>query len=177
MRRIYQSDALDRDDDDPFQPGEREGEEKPRAARTLPVRTLSDALLPTRLRHRAISVDVSSPQDVYEAGETVPFTVTMKNAMPFPVSVPTASPLLWTWAVDGHREASHVPETPAQEPSALAFDRGEWKTFRRRWDGMFQVAEAEWTDAGPGEYTIRAGINVGSAPAKGVHDETTVEIR
>ena len=42
---------------------------------------------------------------------------------------------------------------------------------------MFQVAEAEWTDAGPGEYTIRAGINVESASAKGVRDETTVEIR
>ena len=177
MRRIYESDALDRDDDDPFQPGEREAAEKPRAARTLPMRTLSDALFPRRLRHRSISIDVSSPKGVYGTGEPVPFTVTMKNAMPFPVSVPTVSPRLWTWAVDGYREASHVPEIPAQEPSALNFDRGEWKEFRRSWNGMFRVSESEWTEAGPGEYTIHAGINVESASAKGVRDETTVEIR
>ena len=176
MRRIYESDALDRDDEDPFRPGASD-REKPRAARTLPVGTLSETLFPRRLRHRSISVDVSTPRDVYEAGETVPFVVTMKNAMPFPVSVPTVSPVLWTWAVDGHREASHVPEIPAQEPSALEFGRGEWKEFHRNWNGMFQVSESEWTRAGPGEYTIHAGINVESPAESGVRDETTIEIR
>ena len=90
MRRIYESDALDRDDEDPFRPGGSD-REKPRAARTLPVGTLSEALFPKWLQHRSISVDVSTPRDVYEAGETVPFVVTMKNAMPFPVSVPTVT--------------------------------------------------------------------------------------
>jgi len=177
MRRIYDSGALDRDDEDPFRPGTRDDDRTPQAARSLPMKTLSDALAPTWLRHRAISVSVTSPAEAYAVGDPVPFTVEMKNALPVPISVPTRSPRLWSWAVDGYPEGSHVPETPSRDTGVLEFDRGEWKAFGRTWHGLFQVEGAEWVAPDPGEYTISAAINVEAPVESGVHDETTVEIR
>jgi hypothetical protein len=176
MRRIYDSGALARDDEDPFQPGTRNDDRTPQAARSLPMKTLSGALTPTWLRHRAISVSVTTPGEAYAVGDPVPFTVRMKNALPVPISVPTRSARLWSWAVEGHRDASHVPETASQDAGVLEFGRGEWKEFGRTWHGLLQVDGAEWVAPDPGEYTISAAINVAAPAETGVSDETTIEI-
>lgn len=176
MRRIYESSALRRDDDSPFEPNERESDRKPRAARTVPAEALSRTLVPRWLRNRAVSVGVSSPASVYRREEAVPFTVEMKNAMPFPITIPTRSPLRWSWYVDDVREASHVAETPPKEPGALVFDRGERKSFGRNWQQVFRVSESEWEAVPPGEYTIGAALDVDDPTGKGLYDETTVRI-
>lgn len=177
MRRIYESEALHRDDDEAFAPGEKERSVRLQALRSIDSTALSDRLIPTGLRRRAISVDVSTPRTEYPEGEPVPFSVTMKNSLPLPVTVPTASPILWTWTVDGEREASRVPvHEPPAETGQFRFDRGERKEFRKRWDQMFRVSESEWEPAAPGEYTIGAGINVEASDGAALYDETIVRV-
>lgn len=174
MRRIDDSDALDRDDDDPFAPAEREGT-RPRAARSLPVERLTRLLLPAGLRARALRVRIDAPETI-TVGERVPFAVELHNPLPVPVSVETVSPVAWTWAVDGHREATHDPETPPADPGRLVFDRGERKRFTRRWDGQFRVSDTEWEPAGAGTYALSAAINVADPAAVGLRAETTVRV-
>lgn len=177
MRRIYESDALRRDDE-PFTPNERRDRRfKPQAMRWVNSTLLSQYLVPHWIRRRAISISVTTPQTEYPVGASVPFRVTMRNSMPFPILIPTDSPLLWTWNVDGIQEASHVPlrEEP-EEPGGIRFDRGMRKQFTKQWSGMFQVTNREWEPATPGEYTIGAGLNVRNPGRKGLYDETTIRI-
>ncbi|WP_418285896.1 hypothetical protein [Halorubrum sp. DTA46] len=177
MRRIYESDALHRDDDESHAPNERKRETKLQAFRSVPSSTLSDLLVPRRLRHRFVSVDVRTPESEYAVGESIPFAVTIRNHMPFPVSIPTASPLLWEWSVDGDVEASAVPlRDPPDEPGRFEFDRGERKEFRKRWDQLFRVSDSEWVPAEPGDHTIGAAINTADADRKGLAGEATVRI-
>jgi hypothetical protein len=177
MRRIYESDAVHRDDDDPGSPAERGRDTKPESIKWIDSSAWSRRLMPNRLRQWAISVSIETPDSEYRVGEHVPFQVTMKNALPIPVTLATRSPLLWTWEVDGAREAVQFDDRePPAEERGFAFDRGERKRFRKRWDGMFQIAESEWERATPGEYTISAGINVDDAVGKGLYSETTVEL-
>jgi len=177
MRRIYESEALHRDDEDAFSPSEGDRRERPQAFRWVNVSRLSRLLFPRRLRTWAVSVRIGTPREEYPVGARVPFRITMKNSLPIPVEVPTASPVLWTWTVDGHREASHVPVAdPPDTEGAFRFDRGEYKRFSKRWNGLFRVSETEWERAGPGTYTIGAGLNVPEAERKGLYDETTVTL-
>lgn len=178
MRRIYESNAVHRDDEDSFSPGERRDHDyQPEAMRTVPSTFLSRLLIPYWLRYRSIAVDVSSPREEYTLEENVPFVVTMKNVMPFPITIPTRSPILWTWEVDGLVEASHVDiRNPPDEERGFRFDRGERKQFAKRWQGMFRVSESEWEPASPGEYTIGAGLNVDGAVKKGLYGETTIRL-
>ncbi|EMA15589.1 hypothetical protein C436_03611 [Haloarcula marismortui ATCC 33800] len=173
MRRIYNSGALHRDDEEPQAPTERGAQ--PQAARSIDGQTWSDLLIPTWLRYRAVSVDIEVPQTSYPAGTEVPFVVTMQNALPVPITLPTDSPRPWTWYVDGVPEASHVDSVPSEDGS-LRFDRGERKQFRRRWDRMFRVSDDEWEPASAGEYTISAGLSVANAGERGLYSETTVSI-
>lgn len=177
MRRIYESDALRRDDDEPHTPRMREDAE-PQSFRSINAAAWSRRLVPASLHRWAISVDVSTPEPAYRVGTPIPFSVTMKNAFPMPVTVGVRSPIRWTWSVDGHVEAAHVDRhDPPDQRTAFEFDRGERKQFRKRWNGMFQIGEAEWERADPGEYTIGAGLNVDDAAGSGLYDETTVTIR
>jgi hypothetical protein len=177
MRRIYESDAVHRDDDEPGTPAERERDTEPQTIRWIDSSAWSRRLVPNWLRHRAISVSIETPETEYTVGDHVPFQVTMKNALPVPITVATRSPLLWTWAVDGAREAVRIDtRDPPAEERGFAFDRGERTRFRKRWDGMFQVDDHEWERAAPGEYTIGAGLNVDDAAEKGLYSETTVTL-
>ncbi|KAA9406215.1 hypothetical protein Har1131_05120 [Haloarcula sp. CBA1131] len=173
MRRIYDSGALHRDDDEPQAPTERGA--RPQAARSIDGGAWSDRLVPTWLRYRAVSVDIEVPQRSYPAGTEVPFVVTMQNALPVPITLPTDSPRPWAWYVDGVPEASHVDSVPSEDGS-LQFDRGERKRFRRQWDRMFRVSDDEWEPAPAGEYTIGAGLSVTDAAERGLYSETTVSI-
>ena len=174
MRRIYESNAIRRDNDDPFSPAETE--EKPSAMRSVNSLALSRAVVPDRLRRFGLSLTLSTPRTEYERGEAVPFTVAMRNSMPFPISLSTRSPILWTWSVDGLEEASKLEREVPDEEGALEFDRGERKLFRKRWEQVFQVSETEWERAPPGEHTIAAGINVEGAESSKLYDETTIRI-
>ncbi len=177
MRRIYESDALHRDDAEAHAPNERKRRTKLQAMRSVPSSMLSDLFVPDRLRHRFVSVDVETPESEYAVGEPIPFLVTIRNHAPFPVSISTTSPLLWEWTVDGAVEGSRVPlRNPPDEPGAFAFDRGERKEFRKRWDQLFRVSDSDWISADPGRYTIGAAINTADADGRGLTAETAVEI-
>ncbi|QWC19777.1 hypothetical protein [Halorubrum sp. 2020YC2] len=177
MRRIYESNALHRDDEEAHAPSKKERKTKLQSLRSVPSSTLSDLLIPRRLRHLPVSVTVETPDDEYEAGDPVPFTVTIRNRLPVPVSIPTVSPLLWEWSVDGNVEAAEVPiRDPPDEGGQLSFDRGERKEFRKRWDQLFRVSEREWEPAAVGDHTIGVAVNATDAESRGLTDETTVRI-
>lgn len=177
MRRIYESDALHRDDDDQFTPNRRDSETTIQAMRSVNSTALSRWLVPGGIRRRAVSVDVSTPRTEFPLGETVPFRVTMRNAMPFPITFRTRSPVLWTWNVDGATEASRVPvRDPPEESGEIRFGRGERKRFEKRWEQLFRVSPSEWEPGEPGEYTIGAGLNVDGARENGLYDETTIRV-
>lgn len=177
MRRIYESNALHRDDDEPHAPVERERSHRPQSFRSVNAGWFSRRLVPAWLRHRAVSVELSTPRSEFAVDEAIPFSVEMHNAMPFPVTIRTRSPVCWTWTVDGAREGSRVPlREPPTEPGGFHFDRGERKRFRKEWPQRFRVSEAEWEPAAPGEHTVGAGINVEDPEAAGLYDETTVRI-
>lgn len=175
MRRLFEFGGQ-RGDVDPFTAGKDESE-KPQAMRSVDGGLLSRWLVPQWLRRKAISVDISTPEAEYAVGSRIPFRVTMKNELPIPIAVPTLSPVLWTWHVDGHTEASHVPlRDPPDETGRFGFQRGERKQFSGRWTSMFRVSDSEWEPAGPGEYTIGAGINVDDQTESSVYDETAVRL-
>lgn len=176
MRRIYESSAIQRDDDDSFAPNERDVDVEPQAMRSIDGDLLSRHLIPYWLRYRAIGVDVDTQREEYAQGEPISFAITMWNRFPFPITVPTVSRIPWTWSVDGLTEASEVPANHApEEKHGFRFNRGERKRFTRTWQQSFRVAPRNWERAEPGEYTIRAGLNVGDATGS-VADETVVTI-
>lgn len=176
MRRIYESRAGDRDEG-PSSPSERHPSGWLRAMRSIAETPLGRRLVPSRLRRRAVSVDVTTPRAEYALGTAVPFRVTMRNAMPFPVTLRTTSPILWTWSVDGVTGASHVPlSDPPDRSGEFRFARGERKRFTKRWEQSFRVSESEWEPVEPGEYTIGARINVADPVGRGLYDEESVRV-
>lgn len=176
MRRIYESSAIQRDDDDQFTPGERE-EAQPQAFRSIDSAAWSDRLLPVRLRRWAVTLSVTTPELQYQHGESVPFTVTFENRLPMPVTVPTTSPRLWQWTVDGYPEASHIEETaPPAGDGRLRLDRGETLRIHREWSQRFKTGGREWEPADPGTYTIGAALAVADPASSGLADEVTVQI-
>lgn len=177
MRRIYESDAIERDGT-PFTPSDREPRSAVQSFQSIDSSALSRRVVPHRLRYRAISVDVSTPRTAFSLDEPIPFTVMMRNRLPIPIVLRTRSPLLWTWRVDGQTDASRVARhDPPDEPGQLRFDRGERKRFRKEWRQLFRVSDAEWEPADSGEHTIAARVNVPDATARGLAAETTVRIR
>lgn len=177
MRRIYESSALKRDNHNPYHPNERDAQTRPKAMRTVPSRTLSRHLVPRWVRHRSIALNVSTPQTEYQSREVVPFVVTMKNLMPFPITIPTDSSVPWNWYVDGYEEASLIDlHDRTTEAGKITFDRGERKQFRKHWSQSFRISDEEWQPAPPGDYTIAAGINVPDSRSKGLWVETSVRV-
>lgn len=173
MRRIYESEALRRSDEEPHAPRERPDDDGPR---TIDYTKASHALLPTALRHRAVSVAVETDRDSYAPDEPVGFRVRMHNRLPFPVVLRVPTQVRWQWAVDGHPEASRIAARPPAEPALFAFDRGERKRFQRRWHQRFRETDSEWSRAGRGEYTLSAWIAVEDPADKGLRAETTFRV-
>ncbi|AGN02362.1 hypothetical protein L593_12095 [Salinarchaeum sp. Harcht-Bsk1] len=177
MRRIYDSSALHRDDAETHAPRERNREARPQAMRSVPSGFLSKLFVPYWLRYRAVSVDVSTPDRTFEQGQRVPFTIRMRNELPIPITLPIESPLPWTWAVDGHPEASHVQRTTVpDERRGYHFDRGEAKEFTRHWSGSFRIARREWEPAAAGEHAISVAVNVANPADVGLEATTTIRI-
>lgn len=175
MRKIYESQALDRDDERPFKPDETDRETTPRAMRSVSGGLLSRLFVPTPVRYWGLSVSISTPQSTYDAGTSVPFTITIVNRLPVPITIQTALPVLWTWEVNGVREASQVAELP-DRAGQFRFDRGERKRFRRRWHQSFRVSDGDWEAAPPGEYCLSAALAIEDASEAGLSDETTIRI-
>ncbi|NGM69753.1 hypothetical protein G6M89_12160 [Natronolimnobius sp. AArcel1] len=175
MRRIYDSSALRRDDDDPFSPTS-ESKDRPSAMRSMNSLALSQRVVPERLRRYGVSVSIATPRTEYSPDESVPFLVTMRNTLPFPVALSTTSQVRWTWSIDGHDEAAQFDLEYAADPGQFEFNRGERKRFPKRWQQVFRVSETEWERAPPGTYTIGARINVDGAEAAGLAAETTIKI-
>lgn len=177
MRRIYESEALSRDDEENFTPHEHTVKEEPQSFRSINSSAWSDRLLPHFVRCAAVSVRVAVPRREFEVGETVPFRVLMKNRLPVPVTIKTETPVLWSWLVDGYEDAARVSlRDPPAKTAKLQLDRGETLRFDKRWSQKFRVSEREWEPAGPGEYTLRARINVDTEREYNLADETTIEI-
>ncbi len=175
MRRIYESDALRRDDG-PFSPTEVKRQKRPQRNGTGEPSFLSK-FIPQAMANKAVYVSVTTPRKTYPRGVPIPFSVHFKNSMPFSVSIPTKSPLLWTWNIDGIIEASHVSvRDPPDETDRFGFNRGERKTFTRRWSQSFRLTDSTWEPAATGRYTIGVGINVDDPVSAGLYDEVTIEI-
>lgn len=177
MRRIYDSEALERDDSKPHTPRERRREVKPQAIRWINSKSWSKRLVPHSIRHRAVSVRVETPDKEFEQRGNIPFKVTMKNRLPIPITIRTESPLPWKWKVNGHEGASHVNlRNPPDKPGKLHLDRGEREVIRRNWSGMFRVSEREWEPAESGEHTIRVEVNIENPERANLVAETDVQV-
>ena len=172
MRRIYESDALHRDDADPHSPRERDGTPK---YRSLNWRAASHALLPVRLRRWAIDVEIETPKETYAVDEPIDLRVRFRNRLPVPVTLRTESPVPWHWAVDGHVEARVEPPDEPDDRSAFDFARSETKTFTRRWPQRLKTGDRTWEAVEPGEYTLSVSVNDDDAGGR-LSAETTVRV-
>lgn len=156
MRRIYESQALSRDDDDPFVPGNEDDEDR---YRSINWENASHAFVPQAIRPLAIDVSIETNRQRYAAGESVGFRVTFRNRLPIPISLTTRTPVRWTWAIDGVEEASYFEESVPEESSAFQFARAERKQFTREWSQRFRTTRSEWELAEPGEHTVSVAVN------------------
>lgn len=173
MRRIYESQALKYDDEDPHAP-KRRGDGDP-GPRTINWQAASHALLPGRVRAWAVDVDVETDRAVYGADDPVRFEVRFVNRLPVPVTLRTTSPVPWTWSIDGLEEASHVTDHP-EEAGLLRFGRGERKVFRRNWRQRIRLSSSRWEPADRGRHTLDVRLNVPGAAGRGLRAETSFRI-
>lgn len=174
MRRIYESRALAYDDEDPYAP-KRSDDDTGRSRRVVDWQAASHALVPVRLRRRAIDVSVATDSDTYAKDEPVHFEASFRNRVPFPIVLRTDSPVRWTWLVDGLDEASHVVEYPT-EASLFTFGRSERKTYRRSWPQRFRETPGSWVPAESGEHKLSIRVNARDSEATGLATETTFTI-
>jgi len=172
MRRVYESEALRRDDDDPFSPVE-DGEGAGRGH--VDWANVSHALVPQFLRPRAIAVDVQTDKDSYERGEPIHFGVTFANRAPLPITLVTNTPKRWEWSIDGNPEGSELPTNHPDDRAAFQFGRSERKRFRREWSGRVRVDDREWREADRGEHTLRVEVDAVTGAEK-LCAETTFRI-
>lgn len=172
MRRIYESDALSRDDEDPFSPSESDE----RSRKMIDWEAASHAFLPVWLRDRAVSVDLETDKDEYAPDEAVRWRATFRNRFPFPVRIVTESPELWRWSVDGIARASEVPARVPDRTSVINFSRSERKVVERRWKPQIQVTEREWEPLESGTHTLSVALNVDRPAERNLASETTFTI-
>lgn len=172
MRRVYDSEALRRDDEDPFSPVE---SDEATGRNHVNWTNVSHALVPQFLRSRAIAVDVQTSKDRYDPGEEIHFGVTFYNRFPLPVTIVTETPKPWRWAIDGNAEGSELSPNHPDERSLFRFGRSERKRFRRSWSGRVRIDQREWREAERGEHTLTVGIDAVHG-AENLRAETTFHI-
>ena len=176
MRRIYESDALRREEY-PFVPNERPDDGKGPSVPDAGGAGLLDYVLPATVSYRAMEISVSTPKATYEVDKPIPISVEVHNSMPFGVSLRTRTPLLWSWDVDGNEEAAEIElHDPPAESGEYEFGSGERRRYTKRWPQRIRVSESEWRQVPPGEYTIGAWLNVEDAEDRGLTAETSVQI-
>jgi hypothetical protein len=183
MRRIYESDALHRDDDDPHSPSELD-ERDPGPSITanqnrsmLNWARLSHAVLPVAIRNRAIAVSLETDRAVYGPDQPVGIRVRFRNRLPFPITLRTPTRRRWDWAIDGLPRAAREEFEPAPaEATRLQFYRSETKTFTRTWHQRFRTAADRWEPAEPGTYEVAAFVAVDDPAGRGLRAATEIEL-
>lgn len=176
MRRIYESNALERETG-PFTPNERSDSDKGPSVPDSDDTGLLGTLVPQAISTRAISIDISTPKEVYTVGEPIRFSVEVYNRLPFSVSIQTPTPLLWDWEVNDRPNAADVAlDDPPAETTRHTFSGDERKRFDKRWLQRFQRSKSEWDRAEPGTHTIRARVNVPGAERAYHSSETEIKI-
>ncbi|MFW5974117.1 MAG: hypothetical protein ACOCPZ_01895 [Natrialbaceae archaeon] len=173
MRRIYESSALSRDNDDPFSPRDDKDDEN----RSINPVAASHALLPKAIRRRAVDVSVTTDRTEYASGDPVAFRVTFRNRLPIPVSIPVSSPVPWHWAVDDRISARFTRPDEPDDGSLFTFGRSERKTFTRTWSQSWQVGERRWEPVETGGYEISVAVNTAIGGEQFLADTTRIEIR
>ncbi|MFB6103018.1 MAG: hypothetical protein ABEJ73_10685 [Haloplanus sp.] len=147
---------------------------RPETSRSFDVAKASHALLPRAIRRRALTLDCTTDRERYAPDDPVCFRVTVRNRLPVPIRLRTASPVPWTWSVDGVDRASTVDaDALPDDSSILRFSRRETKTFEGVWYQRFRVADDEWVAADPGKHTLGARLLVDTT---GLAATTTVRI-
>ncbi|WP_126662902.1 hypothetical protein [Haloterrigena salifodinae] len=172
-KRVDDSNALERDADDPFAPAATADG----TGRTINWDAFSHAFVPVALRTRAVEVSIATDRDVYERGDPVAVRVEFRNRLPFPIRLRTDSPERWVWAVNGATAASRLERPVPDRPDAFSFARGERKRFRREWSQRIRIAEDEWKPVDPGRYALTARVNREDAADRGLVAATEIEIR
>lgn len=176
MRRIYESEAVSRDDDDIFKPNEDSERTKPQSARSIPSAKLSSVLIPHSIAYRGLDLRVTTSRVEFEQHEPVSFTVEIKNRYPFPVVVETSRPILWDWDIDDSPHAVGDSRSLPQRSNSFIIDRGETKQFTRQWDQRLKVSGSEWEEASLGEHTLSVYLLVPSPEKHGLVDSVTISI-
>lgn len=117
-------------------------------------------VVPDRLAHRAVTIEVSTDRREYALDSPIEFTVTIRNRLPVPVTLPTPTLRLWGWTIDGELEASDEPTYVSDSESWHAFDARETRQIQQTWHGRLQRTgagpngRAEWVLPDPGVHEL-----------------------
>lgn len=128
------------------------------------ITELVGKLVPVWVARRAVDVEVVVPRREYARGESVEFTVEIRNRLPVPVSVPTPQLRLWGWELNGELEASDEVTYSSDEPGQLALAGGEVKRIPQTWNGRLKRTgaaangQAEWVLPERGTHRLSAFV-------------------
>jgi hypothetical protein len=144
---------------------------------------LSNALgrvVPRAVARRAVDVTVSTDAAEYAPDEPVAITVAIRNRLPVPVEVPTATRRQWGWAIDGVVEATDERRYVRGDESTLSLRAGETKRATATWNGRFRRTEDDGLDrsvrAERGAHTVSVFVPVSDAGERH-EDATQIRIR
>jgi hypothetical protein len=134
--------------------------------------------VPRWLARRAVTLEVSTDREEYDAGDPVEITVRIRNRLPIPIEIVTPTRRPWGWTIDGVLEGTDERRYVREESAAVSFRAGETKTATVTWNGHFRRENADDLDrsepAGRGGHTVSAFLCVADRRA---HHEDSVEIR
>ena len=121
-------------------------------------------VVPDWLVHRAVTIEVTPERREYELDTPVRFTVTIRNRLPVPVTLPTPKLRLWGWAIDGEVEATDERVYSSDTPGRHALDAKETIRVEQTWNGRFERSGAgpngrsEWVLPEPGTHELSVFI-------------------
>lgn len=138
------------------------------------------AVVPDRLAHRAVTIEVSTDRREYALDAPVEFTVTIRNRLPVPVTLPTPTLRLWGWTIDGELEASDEATFVSESESWHAFDARETRRIQQTWHGRFERSGAgpsgrtKWVLPDPGVHELSVFLATDEPQAR---DTVELELR
>lgn len=117
-------------------------------------------VVPDWLVKRAVTIEVSTKRREYALDAPVRFTVTIRNRLPVPVTLPTPKLRLWGWAVDGEVEATDEAIYTSDTAGWHSFDARETLRIEQTWNGRFERSgsgpngRSEWVLPDPGTHEL-----------------------
>ena len=124
------------------------------------IAAVTQRLVPAFIARRAVTVSVEPARERIAAGESLPFRVTVRNRLPVAVAVPTPTSRVWSWSVDGLREATES-SVPAGGSGTLRLLAGERRRIDKEWNGLLgrEVdGRKRWVEPEPGGHELAAWI-------------------